>query len=424
MQQAWAVAQQRLPALRAAQANSEAALARVDQASTPLWPTSSIDVTQAATTANFALRPGAIPKSAASAASIQSSPELYPFFQGAWSGRWMVYDFGRTNAAIAAAKGSAQASRASERVIRRQLWLQMAAAYLQVLAAEANAQVAADAHALVGKRRDLVKVRVDAEARPMLDLLRAESDLQAAVVALLRAKDHVRNSRLALGLAVGLTAPVEEALALPVPPTDGLSEAQLMDPAVLDRWVVTAAKQRDEVAGIDAQVAAARAELQAMAAMALPSVFVQGQVSLAGTDMTKLVYNASATAGASLPLSGLWLQAPQTSEIRANLRRLQAQREGVLLELRGELDVARTLLVQARRRRPSVQTLLALADKAQAQAQVRYHAGAAALVDVIDTEAARNQARLQLLDLDLEEALAVARWQVAMGAVVWGTGAD
>lgn len=416
--QAWALAQQRLPALRLVAAQTDAAKSRIDQAMAPLLPTAALDVSQAATSANFVLRPGAIPKTSSAALNVTTSPELYPFFQFAGNVRWPIYDFGRTAASVEAARQNANAASADERAAKRRLFLQVAAAYLQVLAAQSAAEVAEDAAQLTKKRRDFVKVRVDAATRPTLDLLRAESDLQAAVVQQMRAKDGIYNARLALGLAIGLDHSVHEALEPPNAPTAVLDDAQVCNPKLVDDWIGEAAAHRDEFRSQEAQIEAARAQLRSLQLLAMPTVYVAGQATYAGTDLTKLVYNYAASVGANLPLTGLWLQGPQAAELRAIIRQLQAQRDDMLLQLRGELDVARTMLVQVRRRRPPLQSLLALTEKAYEHAQIRYQAGAASMVELVDAEAARSQTKLQMVQLDLEEALAVLRWLVAMGRTV------
>ncbi|MBM4342882.1 MAG: TolC family protein [Deltaproteobacteria bacterium] len=420
LDEAWAVARQRLPALRATAARTDALRARVDQAAVPLLPTASLDVIQAVTTANFVQRPGAVPRSfttGSSATTVTTSPELYPFFQVAGNVRWTVWDFGQTAAALDAARSTARAAALEEDTLRQRLWVQVATAYLQALAAQAVAEVAEDAAQLAQRRRDLVQARVRAEVRPMLDLLRAEADVQSADVARMRAHDDIHNARLALGLSMGLDRAAEGTLRPPQAPTATVSEGQLEGSAALDAWVAEAGKARPELRAAEAELEAARAQLRATALQWMPSVFVAGQMAVAGTEFERLVYNFSATAGASLPISGVWLQVPQAAELRANLRQIQAGRDAAALQIRGEIDAARQVWLQVRRRRAPVHTLFALADKAHEHARARYLAGATSLVEVIDTEAARNQARLQVAQIELDEALAIARWQVAMGRV-------
>lgn len=420
LDQAWAVARQRLPALRAAQARTDAMRARIDQAAIPLLPTATLEVTQAATTANFVQRPGAVPRSfttGSSANTVTTSPELYPFFQVSGIARWTVWDFGRTSAALDAARSTARAAALGEDTLRQRLWVVVATAYLQALAAQAVAEVAEDAVQLATRRRDLVQARVKAEVRPMLDLLRAEADLQSADVARMRANDDIHNARLALGLAMGLDRAVQGALLPPRQPTATVGDAELQGGSALDQWVAEASRQRPELRAVDAELDAVRAQLRAAALQWLPSLFVNGQTTVAGTDFDLLVYNYSATAGVSLPISGVWLAIPQAAEMRANLRQLQANRDLVALQIRGEIDGARQLWLQVRRRRAPLQTLFALADKAHEHARARYLAGAASLVEVIDTESARNQAKLQVVQVELDESLASARWQVAMGRI-------
>ncbi|MBI5610377.1 MAG: TolC family protein [Deltaproteobacteria bacterium] len=411
---AWQVVLARHPALRGAQAEVDAARARVDQAETPLLPTTTLDASHAQMTANFTPRPGAVPASFKATAGHWSA-EPFPYWLAQVNTRWNFTDFGRTRRNLDAAYLQVEAERSEVGALRRQLWLQLTQTYLQVLAAEASFDAARQQRDQAAQRRDLAKKKVEASLRPPLDLLRADSDLAAAEVGVFKADDLVRAMRLALGTAMGTGGLVQGPLAPLLPRETDLTPDRLAGAPPMDQWVDQAMAVRDDFKAIDQRMAALRAAHDALQKAALPSLFVAGQLGAGGIEVSNLVVNGSVTAGLSVPLSGAWLQHGYVGEMQAQLRSLAAARDVATLALKAELSQALTALQQARNRRPAAQTYRQFAEKAHEHALARYTAGTATLLEVVDAETAITLARLQGIQVEFDEALAVARWQAAMG---------
>lgn len=412
-ERAWNEALRLNPQLKAMDATADAARARIDNARSPQVPTLSLDASHRQSTANFAAQPGQVPKSFSGATST-FSPEPFAFWQAGASGRWTFADFGRTVASVNAAERSAGAALADARNLRRQVWLQLMSAYQGVLSSEAAVTAAQEAREQSAQRRELARSRVEARMRPPLDLLRAESDFASAEVAVLRAEEQVRAGRIALAVAIGL----QQAVAGPLAPLSlqepELAEARLNDPGALDIWTKTAAEHRDEIKALQERRHALQAELLAAQRAANPSLFLSGSATLAGTKLDGMAFNLGVAAGVTWPVSSAWLAQPQIAEVRARIRALEGQEQTLVLTTRAELDSARTAIAQVRKRRPALVTLRDFSAKAYEQANIRYAAGATTLTEVIDAAAGISQARLQLLQADLEESLAIARWRAAM----------
>lgn len=415
LERAWAETLRRHPALKGAQADIDAARARVDQAATPLRPTTTLEASHTQMTANFTPRPGAVPSSVNLGKTSAWSAEPYPFWQTQLAARWNVIDFGRTAAAVESAQLGSSAAQADLGSLRRQLWLNVTQAYLQVMGAEAALEATQVAKTLAEKRRDLAKKKVDALMRPALDLLRAEGDVAAAEVATIRAEEFVRASRQILGSAMGMGGLISGPLAPPNLTAEELEPARLASGAPIAAWVDSAAKTRDDFKALDARMAAAQAAAENAERAAMPSLYVAGQLSAAGIEVSHIVVNGAVSAGVSVPLGGAWLQKPWVVEARAQARSLQASRDAALVSLQSELAQALSALVQARRKRPAVETLVQLSGKAQEHAVARYTGGAATMLEVVDAEGQLNQAVLQRIQTSLEESLAIAKWLAAMG---------
>ncbi len=411
---AWQVVLARHPALRGAQADVEAARARVDQAEVPLLPTTTLDASHAQMTANFTPRPGAVPASFKATTSHWSA-EPYPFWTTQLNTRWNFTDFGRTRRNMDSAYLQVEAQRSDIGALRRQLWLQLTQSYLQVLAAEASLDAAREQRDQAAQRRELVKKKVEASVRPPLELLRADSDLAAAEVGVFKADDLVRAMRLALGTAMGTGGLIQGPLAPLVPQEPDLAAERLSGTPPMDQWVAQASATRDDFKALDQRMAALRAAGDALHKAAMPSLYVAGQVGAGGIEVSNLVVNGSITAGISVPLSGAWVQHGYVDELQAQLRSLAAARDLATLALKAELSQALTAVQQARNRRPAAQTYRQFAQKAHEHALARYAAGTATLLEVVDAETAVTLARLQGIQVEFDESLAVARWQAAMG---------
>lgn len=412
LDQAFAQALAGHPSLAAARAQADAARAHVGVARMPSVPTASLDVSHTQTTANFVPRPGFLPGK--TAVSVHNSPELAPFWQASAVGRWNAYDFGRTQAAVDAANRGVDAADADVQAARSDLWLAVATAFLQTLAAEAAVQSLKEAEAQTRRYVELAKVKVDAQVRPKLDLLKAESDEAQRQVDVLRGEEAVRSARVALGIAIGnRRTPVGR---LQPPALDVASlDADLEGDERLDALVDQALRVRPDYVALDVRIAQAEADLRAQEKAANPTLYLQASTQAGGTELTNLGWNYSVQGGVNVPFSALWTQTPQLNETRGRLRAFVAQRDVVRLGLRSELDQARTSLQQARKRMPAVVALLKFTEEARAHAESRYAAGVATLIELSDAQAALVQARIQKVQAEVDVAVASARLLRSLG---------
>lgn len=403
------------PLLQATRADVDAARERAEMARLGYLPTGTLDVSHTETTANFAPRPGSIPANVVF--KPKTNPDLYAYWAGIVSSRWNAWDFGRTMSVVAVADHLAQAAQADSATVRDQLWLHVAQAYLVALAAEANLASLTEARQTVARQRDMAQSKVSAGIRPKLDLAKAESDLAAAEVAVLRADESVRAARVALGILMGARHAPRQALLAPEVDAAELHAVDLDSDERLDALVADAAGRRPEYAAVALRLASIQAEIDAARKALMPTVYLSAQATLAGVDLSTLVYNYGVTGGVSVPVAALWTQSPAIAEARARLRSLTAQRDAQLLGLRSEVDQARTALLQARKRLPAVLTLVGFAVTAQEQAQQRYAAGIGTLIEASDAASALTQARIQQVQANLDVAVASAQLVRALGRV-------
>jgi outer membrane protein TolC len=418
LKQAYDIAVSRNPSMAVARAGVDSAKERVGVAQVPYLPSATVEASHSESTSNYAPRAGALPSSSGlSTAKSASSFDLSPYWSASANTRWTAWDFGRTGASVDLARRGLDVARADLDSTRNLLWLQVSVAYLQALTADALLVSLAESERQAERNRDMAKARVEAQIRPKLDLLKAESDLAAAQVATLRAEEASRSARVALAVAMGQDRLPAGPLQVPTFPSAQLESPDLGSTAWLDESVKLAAKARPEWAALEARVAAVQTELDALDKTILPSLYVAAQASVAGIELDALAWNYGMTGGVSVPLSTLWTRSASMGDARARLAGVIAQRDSLLLALRGEIDTARTALLQARKRTRAVESSLEFSAAARDHAAGRYAAGAASLFELADAETALTQARIQKSQHTLDLSLAEARLLFALGQI-------
>lgn len=116
--------------------------------------------------------------------------------------RQQLYDFGRTAAALAAARAASAIERARLRGSELDVELAVVAAYYGVLGARGTNDVAAAAEHRASVNHDYVAAAVRSGMRPTVDLTRAIADLERARVGAVRARAGVRIARSVLAAAI------------------------------------------------------------------------------------------------------------------------------------------------------------------------------------------------------------------------------
>jgi len=414
LDEAFARAAKRHPSLSISREALARARVGVDQARTGYLPGATLDANYGLSTSNFVLRPGSVPSSVGSLKS-SSSLSLNGFWSSSASARWTAWDFGLTRARIAAADQGTEAAQRDLDSARARLWIGVATAYLNVLGAEAAVQVARETKQQTARRLDLARKKVEARVRPKLDVLKAESDLAAADVGVLRAEETVRTARVALGSVMADPRAITDPLVAPPLRHDALGAPDLETDARLDALVHTAASTRPEIAALESRMEAQRAAIQAAKRVVRPTLYVSGQGSYSGPTLDTLTYNYGLTFGVSFPLSTAWTQDPAIADAEVQLRAIAAQRDTAVLDLRSDVEQGRTAWLQAQKRLPAVKLQLTLALATLEDATARYEAGIGTPIEVADAETAVAQARLQRVQVDLDLAVATAKLLWALG---------
>lgn len=390
------------PRAAAARATVDQARHRIDEARAGFYPSANALFGYSRATGNYAPSPGLTLRGATPEASNQS----FGYYSTALNVNQMVWDFGRTNANVAAAEALARSSETDVVAADEDLALAVRAAFFTTLATEALAHAAADNTAAQHKHVDQARVQVDVGKRPVYDVTRARIDLGNAEVAELQANNAVLQSRAELSHAIG--SDVGQApLAPPAPVPD------TADPGV-EAAVTRALGARPELAQVDARLAAQAAVLDAAGRAYWPTIGANGQVNLRGADFP-LVYNWQLGAAVTVPILAGGGDAARIEEQAAALEALRRSREAVALDVRLDVENQVLAVAEAKARVKLAVQVIEQAREAVRLSEGRYAAGAGSIVELVDAQTALTASEAQAIRAGFDLAVARARLQRAIG---------
>ena len=376
------------PSVLTAAAQTAIAAARRDDAGVSLLPTLS---------ASAGLNAGAnktsrsIESGAAGPPTELDAESLNTGLEASLNARWLLWDFGRAASSEEALAAALQAATSDEQTAQRSAVLLVANAYLAVLADEEAVASATQTLEQRTRQADIARRRVAAQVAAPIEEVRASIAVESARGELSRAQGALRRDKAQLSGAMGLPAATELSLerfeVMPVAVTAGEAGAL----ASASRPEVAAAKQRLLTAELQVAIAGANHR---------PSLLLSGSVgpSWQATDTPSSQTSAGANAALvfSLPLIDPSVGAAE------RLAMAQRSQAGAALEQvrQAVATEATTAVIDAEQARVSLTIAEQTAKLAAAnlvQAEGRYAAGAAPLMELLDAQLQDSQARQALV---------------------------
>ena len=376
------------PSVLTAAAQTAIAAARRDDAGVSLLPTLS---------ASAGLNAGAnktsrsIDSGVAGAPSELEAESLSTGLEASLNARWLLWDFGRAASSEEALAAALQAATSDEQTAQRSAVLLVANAYLAVLADEEAVASATQTLEQRTRQADIARRRVAAQVAAPIEEVRASIAVESARGELSRAQGALRRDKAQLSGAMGLPAATELSL----------ERFEVMPVAVTaDEAGARAAASRPEVAAAKQRLLTAELQVAIAGANHRPSLLLSGSVgpSWQATDTPSSQTSAGANAALvfSLPLID--------PSVGAAERLAMAQRSaaGAALEQvrQAVATEATTAVIDAEQARVSLTIAEQTAKLAAAnlvQAEGRYAAGAAPLMELLDAQLQDSQARQALV---------------------------
>ena len=376
------------PSVLTAAAQTAIAAARRDDAGVSLLPTLS---------ASAGLNAGAnktsrsIESGAAGPPTELDAESLNTGLEASLNARWLLWDFGRAASSEEALAAALQAATSDEQTAQRSAVLLVANAYLAVLADEEAVASATQTLEQRTRQADIARRRVAAQVAAPIEEVRASIAVESARGELSRAQGALRRDKAQLSGAMGLPAATELSL----------ERFEVMPVAVTaDEAGARAAASRPEVAAAKQRLLTAELQVAIAGANHRPSLLLSGSVgpSWQATDTPSSQTSAGANAALvfSLPLID--------PSVGAAERLAMAQRSaaGAALEQvrQAVATEATTAVIDAEQARVSLSIAEQTAKLAAAnlvQAEGRYAAGAAPLMELLDAQLQDSQARQALV---------------------------
>jgi len=402
------------PAVRVALARAAATQAQIDVARSAYYPSLSLSGSTSINYRNFSNRTTGLVIGGRQLDQETSGDSTTFSANAALNGQIPIWDFGRTSNAVEASEQASNAARSDTDTARIQAMGAVASAYLTVLS---DQEAIAAAQATVTQREAHLRIAdglVTAGARPPIERVRAQVNLDVARLDLTRTEGRTLNDRAALAGALGVDPLQQFTLA---PADEGALTAD-DDPA---RASEAAVRARPELASLRHRVAQAEAQASGARANRAPALTAQASAALSyntilGTGVGQSGNSESVQGGVSLswpafdPTINANIRASEANiaTARANLAQQSLQVRSAAAQAALSARIARIALEQAER--------LAVSAAANLdQATGRYQSGAAPLLEIIDAQAADASARAQVITARLG-------WQTARLNVLVATG--
>lgn len=255
----------------------------------------------------------------------------------------------------------------------------------------------------------LARTRANLRVATVSDTLRARLELVNARQQLLQAEADMRTARVNLGRQVGVDGPV-----LPQPP-ESLDPAPL---ALSDEEILTEAVQRaPSVLAAEAQQVSARASSQASKSSYFPSLSMSTGYNWNNQEASFTGGRTSWRWGlsASLPIFNGFNREAQVARASQTLRVAEVQARDARLAARAEATAALETHRTAELAIDIAQEAVTVAQEDLRVVRERYEQGVARIFDVVESQIALDQARVDLVGARYDYVIARAQLEAIVG---------
>lgn len=404
LQEAIGIALTHHPTLRMGQATVEAAQRRVQQEVAGYLPRGAYTYTYSRQQRPLTAAVGGVEVSGG--LRTRTSSQTFNFNSTSVGMSQLLFDFGRTLAAIRSAQASVEASTADLETIRQTVIFNTKQAYYTVLSAQRLLQVAEETVQQNRKHLEEAQARFEVGLVPQFDVTQARVQVSNAELNLVTARNNVAVARETLRTAMGLPSPFTFTLA------DTLERSAVVfaDEALLAQ----AYANRPELRSLRAQQRAAAERVSALRKQYLPSVSGNAQYNWTGREyplQEGWLWGVTLT----VPLFDSILTTAQVGEAQANLRNLEAQHENLRQQVTLEVRQSILNLREAEERiRVSEQVLLEARENLDLAAG-RYSAGVGNIIEVTDAQVSLTSARANNIQALYTYKTVVAELEKAIG---------
>jgi len=306
---------------------------------------------------------------------------------------YLLYDFGGRDASVENARQLLVAANATRDETLQGNFLTAVQSYYALLSARASVQSLQASEETANKNLDAAQARYKAGTATLADRLQAQTALSQAVLNRIRAIGDVATAQGTLANIMGFDAnqPFELAPA-PEPKPDPVAERDI------GRLIADARQKRPDLLAVDAQIKAAEAQLAITKSSGLPTITLDGGMSLAesqGNGVNSTSHNSNIGVTVHVPWFSGYRDTYQKRVAKAQLEGKVAERDRIANQIALEVWKAYQALLTNSQALLASDDLLASAEQSEKMASGRYQAGVGSILDALTAQSALASARQQ-----------------------------
>ena len=343
--------------------------------------------------------------------SLDTNQETGPAnaFDAGFGVRYLLFDGGDRSARVKGAEAELLAANFRHNTILQDVALAVEEAYYELLAAMWLKKVAEETVEQTKHHVDLAHARYKSGVAARSDVLKTETEKADADLASVRARSSVRIARGRLAIATGLRVSKSfEIVDLP----ENIHGQELAD---IEQLLDEAAATRPELRAALARIEARTADISIARARYWPTVTADADYGW--RDRTFVPDRDEWSMGVSidLPLFAGFNRTYQVRESKSELARTIADYENLLRGVELEIWTAYSEVTEAREAIEAAKKLVSSAEESARVAEGEYKNGTGFIIELIDAQTARTEARNRLVQANLDWYAAMARFERAAG---------
>lgn len=317
----------------------------------------------------------------------------------------LIYDFGRTPAALRRAVAYQAAMDEQLRLACNEVAYNVRASFFKLANAQALLQVAEESERQYRTHLEQVQAFFDVGRRIRYDVTKAEVDVRNAELSVINARNALKNARAALNRSLGLAED---------PPYTIEGASLTLDAHDLESFSLLARDRHPELGMLRAREQMASALVDLAIADLYPEFRLQA--GYAGKDARlPILFNWSAALQGAINLFSGGRRLARIDEMVAELRSARAQVASREQQLYSDLNQACHLLEGAEQRLHVTGLLVKTATESLDLIEERYRVGSASSIEVTDAQVALTKARAEEVQAKYDREAAVAAIRYTIG---------
>ena len=327
---------------------------------------------------------------------------------------WLLYDFGARSADLETARQLLSAASSTLDATVQNVFQSALQAYYNTQAARAAVIAAVESEKASRESLSAAQVRYQVGSGTPADRLQAQTAWSQATLTRIRAEGVVKIAYGTLANVMGMDANAPLALAdIPEVTADASFESAASD---VDALISEARQRRPDLKAAQAQLAAARSNVDYARASGLPTLSLGAGPNWISTDN---ISNNGNSIGLTLtlPIFSGFETTYRVRSAQATAEAVSAQRETLAQQVALDVWSAYQSLTTAIQTIRSSADLLASAEQSERVALGRYQAGVGSILDTLNAQSALASARLQRIQALLDYHVSRAALARAVGTL-------